>query len=275
MAAVRKKEDKASRERLRVTRFLSAGAATVSVAGGGDNLLLETPERGAISIRKGEFRALIAHGLVVFSGDRARLSPEGLALTRRAAAEAEPFLAQHGELATATVEVNEMRETVAINLAESPLAQLASRRTRRGERFLTEAEIRAGERLRADYTRGQIMPRITANWQAAVASGRRTGGPGGMVELTDAALAARQRVDRALQAVGPELAGVLVDICCFLKGLERVETERGWPVRSAKVVLKTALGALSRHYEPHLCSGKQSRPILHWGVEGYRPKIRG
>src|SRR5690606_10280656 len=251
MAAVRKKEDKASRERLRVTRFLSAGAATVSVAGGGDNLLLETPERGAISVRKDEFRELVAHGLVVFSGDRARLSPEGLALTRRAAAEAEPFLAQHSELATATVEVNEMRETVAINLAESPLAQLASRRTRKGERFLTEAEIRAGERLRADYTRGQIMPRITANWQAAVAPGRRTGGSGGMVELTDAALAARQRVDRALQAVGPELAGVLVDICCFLKGLERVETERGWPVRSAKVVLKTALGALSRHYEPH------------------------
>ncbi|TWG99291.1 hypothetical protein L598_001500000140 [Mesorhizobium sp. J18] len=275
MTAGMKREDRSSREKMRVSRFLAAGPATIAVAGSGDNLLLETENRGTISVRRGEFRALLAQGLVVVSGKCARLSAEGQALARRAAATVEPFRAQHGETGSVVMEVQGMRETVEINLAESPLAQLASRRTRKGERFLTGAEIRAGERLRADYTRGQIMPRITANWQAAVASGRRAGGSGGMVELTDAALAARQRVDRALQAVGPELAGVLVDVCCFLKGLERVETERGWPVRSAKVVLKTALGALSRHYEPHLCSGSQSRPILHWGAEGYRPKIMG
>ncbi|WP_036541237.1 DUF6456 domain-containing protein, partial [Nitratireductor aquibiodomus] len=71
-----------------------------------------------------------------------------------------------------------------------------------------------------------------------------------------------------------ELAGILVDICCFLKGVEQVETERGWPVRSAKVVLKTALGALARHYEPSSgARGDKSWPILHWGVENYRPKL--
>ena len=113
--------------------------------------------------------------------------------------------------------------------------------------FLSAAEFQAGERLRADYTRGQIMPRLSANWVASVASGRRDGG---VADLTDAALAARQRVEQAISAVGPELSGVLIDVCCFLKGMETVEVERGWPVRSAKVVLKTALGVLSRHYNP-------------------------
>src|SRR5690606_5455633 len=115
-----------------------------------------------------------------------------------------------------------------------------------GAAFLTRAEFDAGERLRADYTRGRIMPRLGANWTSNVASGRR-GAENGIAELTDSALAARMRVEQAIAAVGPELSGVLIDICCFLKGLELVERERGWPVRSAKIVLKTALGVLSRH----------------------------
>jgi hypothetical protein len=176
----------------------------------------------------------------------------------------------HRDIGTMMVDTEAGRDIVVVNWAESPLGQLMRRRGRDGEMFLTPAEFQAGERLRADYTRGQIMPRLGANWVASVSSGRRDGG---IADLTDAALAARMRVEDAIRAVGPELSGILIDVCCFLKGMETVEMERGWPVRSAKIVLKTALGVLSRHYNPDSGRDRGPRQMLHWGAEDYRPSI--
>jgi hypothetical protein len=182
-----------------------------------------------------------------------------------------PYREQHGEVAPRRFDTADGWIVADVNMAESPLAQLARRRAKDGRPFLAEAEWRSGERLRVDYTRARIMPRLGANWQAAIASGRRDGGAGGIAELTDAALAARQRVEHAVDAVGPELSGVLIDVCCFLKGLKTVELERGWPARSAKIMLKSALGALSRHYEPP----RRQHPhrVLHWGADDYRPRL--
>jgi hypothetical protein len=128
---------------------------------------------------------------------------------------------------------------------ESPLDWLRRRRDSNGQPLIGDAAFAAGERLRRDFTFGQMMPRMTANWDRPMTG---AGGRGGATDLSDNALAARQRLRRALEAVGPELRGVLLDVCCFLKGIEEIERARGWPPRSAKVVLALALARLGRHY---------------------------
>ena len=255
----------------RVLRFLAAGPASLRPATATGKVLLEHETRGTIAVDRTVWDAMTTQGLVAPNSHTAALSAEGARLAQRLLAARLERSSSQRDIDTITVETEAGPSVVLANMAESPLGQLARRKGRDGALFLTRREFDAGERLRADYTRGQIMPRLGANWIASVSSGKRGSG-GGMVDLTDAALAARQRVDRAIAAVGPELAGVLIDVCCFLKGLELVEMERGWPVRSAKIVLKTALAALARHYHPAV-TGTHRRQALHWGAEDYRPTI--
>ncbi|WP_353642162.1 DUF6456 domain-containing protein [Mesorhizobium sp. WSM2239] len=254
----------------RILGFLARGPVTVRPAANAGRVLLTAGERGAIAVDAALLAAMAKDGVLIRQGARLSLAPER-ATAGAGGVETSRFQDQHRELEIMQVETGGEPGLALINLAESPLGQLIRRRGADGRPFLTQAEFAAGERLRSDYTRGRIMPRLGANWEASVASGTRAQG-GGLAELTDAALAARQRVDAAIAAVGPELSGVLIDVCCFLKGLELVERERGWPVRSAKIVLKTALGVLSRHYNPATGRTARQRP-LHWGSEDYRPKM--
>jgi hypothetical protein len=259
----------------RVLRFLSKGPASACPASRDGKMLLEATDRGAISLSDDVLDRLVGQGLLVRSSHGVALSQQGTELARQLGSTARTATAANRDIGTVAIETEGGGfQTALANLSESPLAQLVRMKTKAGKPFLSAREFEAGERLRADYTRGQLMPRLGANWIASVASGKRAGG--GVVELTDAALGARLRVEAAMSAVGPELSGVLVDICCFLKGLELVETERGWPVRSAKIVLKTALGALARHYFPERKPDNGThRRMLHWGAKDYRPTMLG
>ncbi len=155
--------------------------------------------------------------------------------------------------------------------AEGSLAWLRSRRDRDGQPMLDETGFAAGERLRRDFGLASLGGRLTTDWDA-FGSARGHTGAGGMTP-SEAAGAARQRIERALAAVGPELAGPLVDVCCHERTLPEVERLRGWPLRSGKVVLRLALAALARHYGlSRAAVGPAARGSRHWGAADYRPR---
>lgn len=211
---------------------------------------------------------------LLIAADLARRAPDGrLSVTdagrarvlRHAAADGEidPFRAQHLSIARRVIATPEGHADVAIDEAESPLAWLARRRGRDGQPLIQVVQLQAGERLRGDFTRAQLTPRVTANWDTSIAQSRR--GQGGAGSFTDMVVAARERLRRALDAAGPEFAGLLLDVCCFLKGLEDIERERRWPPRTAKVVVQLALDRLARHYGlGEEARGRARVPIRTW-----------
>ena len=212
----------------------------------------------------------LREGLVQQKGDQLFATAETAGYIRRAMLAGEDaFADQHRVETQDTVEVAGERQRVRRNLAESPLSLLSRLKDRSGSAFLPAEALVAGERLLSDFTRAQLQPRITASWEPRL-SGRGKGDRGGQAEIADTAIAARERFSRALDAMGPELAGVAVDVCCFSKGLEVVERERQWPVRSAKLMLRTALLALVRHYAPPPRAERRSH---RWGADGFRPPM--
>ena len=184
------------------------------------------------------------------------------------------FRAQHMALAGRVINTRNGAQSVTMDDAESPLAWLARRRGRDGRAMIAPHQLQAGERLRADFTRAHMMPRTTANWSSPISSGRRGEAGNRAADFSDVMIASRQRVNQALDAVGPEFSGLLVDLCCFLKGREEIERDRGWPARSAKIVLQLGLDRLARHYGYMAqAKGRSDAPIRTWLAEGAAFKV--
>lgn len=174
---------------------------------------------------------------------------------------------------------DEIDRPIDVSDRESPLAWLARRKDKDGTPLISAVEFAAGEKLRADFWFAQMTPGVTANWSRLLSGGGgRRGSPDHGAELQDHAMAARDRVSRALAAAGPDLAGILIDVCCHLKGLEVCERRSGLPKRAGKVVLQIGLRHLARHYglmptsEPGNSQQRANR-IRHWGTADFRPHI--
>lgn len=249
-----------------------AAGATFRIEQGSDApRLLETVPATAME-------PLACNGWIAQSADGSwRLTRKGGVALRRALSRSHDPAATHNPRPAPPPEMREAEPRRArparpsAGPCESPLDWLRRHRDRSGAPLITDEQFAAGERLRADHHFAGLDPRVTASWSVVAPCTRGCGGAAG--EIADNVLAARERVNRALMAVGPELAGVLVDVCCNLRGLEQVEQRNGWALRSAKVVLQLALSALARHYgmiPPTACSRPRSR---HWGAPDYRPAI--
>ena len=131
--------------------------------------------------------------------------------------------------------------SVTINLAESPLGWLFSRD------LVSRRQFDAGERLRADWERAQLAPRVTMAWDAAPVS-RGRGVSAAAPDLNGAQLDAKRRFDSAITAAGPGLADILWRIVCAGEGMREAESALGWPARAGRVVLTLALDRVADFY---------------------------
>lgn len=159
-------------------------------------------------------------------------------------------------------------------VAECALDWLRGRKDASGAPLLSDELFEAADRLRADYTAAHMEQRVTVDLEGWVASGSRGRGRAPQFSPSERALAAKDRLNAALAQVGPELSGILLEICCMASGLESSERALGLPRRSGRTILGMALTRLARHYGliPH--EDPVARiPLRHWAVPGYRPRV--
>jgi len=133
------------------------------------------------------------------------------------------------------------KRSVTVNLAESPLGWLFARG------LVSQRQFDAGERLRADWERAQLAPRVTMGWDAAPVS-RGRGGSGAQPDLTGAQIDAKRRFHGAVDSAGPGLADILWRVVCAGEGMREAETALGWPARAGKLVLTLALDRVANFY---------------------------
>lgn len=131
--------------------------------------------------------------------------------------------------------------SVVVNAAESPLGWLLARG------LVTRRQYEAGERLRGDWERAQLSPRVTMTWDAAPIS-RGRGGSGGAPDLNGAQIDAKRRFDNAIANAGPGLSDILWRVVCAGEGMRDAETALGWPARAGKLVLTIALDRIADYY---------------------------
>lgn len=258
------------RQLARLLRFALASAPLAQVPASDGGLRLVDPGGAGRPVSVALLAEAMRRGLMEERDGRLHASASARAFLRRVAATEteEAYAIQHREVVSQTMLVGAGRQAVRRNLLESPLGALSRLKERNGSAYFPEEAIAAGERLSAEFERAGLQPRITSSWEPRLSQApRRRSAP--EVTVSDSAAAARHRLGAALDVLGPELSGVALDVCCFGKGLELIERERQWPARSAKLMLRTALVALARHYAP-----PSPRPRSHhWGVEGYRPEM--
>jgi hypothetical protein len=174
---------------------------------------------------------------VASSGDSVR---EGMAMKTQARLLTERSIEAGIGGGTSRPGIDSVR-SVTVNVAESPLGWLFSRG------FVSQRQFDAGERLRCDWERAQLAPKVTMSWDSApLARGR--GGSAPDVDPRGAQIDARRRFDAAVASAGPGLADILWRIVCAGEGMREAETALGWPARAGKLVLSFALDRIAAYY---------------------------
>jgi hypothetical protein len=230
-------ELEAGRLAARAIRLLSRPGAVIEARGAGYGVRLGPSRRRSVMLTLDEaaFRVLARE---------ATLKPRAQGGWTLSARPDEPASPPPGRPGVIEAEVATREGVVRRNLGESPIAWLARRRDRDGQPWLTPIEAAAGERLREEFESLGTQGRMTMRWDVTP---RVDGGRPGLAPA-ERDVAARERIAKALAAVGPGLREILERVCLLGSALEAAEQSLKLPRRAGKTVLKLALQRLARHY---------------------------
>lgn len=189
-------------------------------------------------------------------------------IRRQLTTQDEAFSGQHRKTVTD-------RAGVRRNVTESPLRRLVINMGQGNKPYLLPHQIEAGERLSRLFERAQLRPRVTMAY-VATNTGWAKGSANIAKDISDQGTDARRQLDGIQRALPAECVGVVIDVCGFEKGLQLVERERGWPRRSAKLVLRIGLEQLAMHFGlTPVAQGRNTGRHRTWMGAGSRPDKLG
>jgi hypothetical protein len=252
----------ADRARMHFVRTLLRGGEALC---GKDGVFRTTSAGRAAALPARDVAALVSAGTLAGNGRTCRVSPEATGWLRRCLAGADGQLAQHRETVSRA-------DGSVINLTESPLARLAVAAAGETSPFLAGHQVEAGERLRRLIERAQLRQRVTMSYDGSSTASGKGGQNAG--EISDMAADARRAVSKALASLPRDCGDIALEVCGFLKGLQQIESERGWPRRSAKLVLRIGLDQLASYWGLAPVAAAPSRgKISSWMDIGGRPEL--
>lgn len=139
--------------------------------------------------------------------------------------------------------------------------------------FLEPHHLEAARRVAGLFERAHLSQRVTMRYAPVPATTRNTGARG---EITDMAADARKALAVIYRSLPSDCAAVVMEVCCYDKGLQAIEAERGWPRRSAKLVLRIGLDHLAARFGLSATArGPDAQACYGWMDEGAKPSEIG
>jgi len=154
------------------------------------------------------------------------------------------------EISMAKLKTPQKNDTPGFNDNENPVLRLFLRKDGKGKSYIDADQLAAAERLRRDFEQSLMQQRTTMAYQEPAPKGglHWKSSDNSITNLSDGAIAARERFARAMDILGPELSSIAYNVCCLAGGIENAERRLTLPPRSGKAVLSIALHLLARHY---------------------------
>lgn len=136
--------------------------------------------------------------------------------------------------------------------------------------FYEAHHVTAAQKMAIWGERAQLRQRVTMSYDPAQVGGRRGGGD--RSGIADMAIEARKAIARLYTQLPRDCAEILIDVFVYEKGLQTIETERGWPRRSAKLVLRIGLDRLAQVLGlEETAVGQASSKPQRWRSETFQP----